>query len=175
MSKYDEQFKLKVVKQYLASQGGFKRVAQQHDLDYAMVRRWVCTYRLHGKKGLSKKSTHYSAQFKLSVLQHMWRTKLSFNQTAAVFDIRSWASVGIWERQYHSGGLNALAPRPRGRVKKMPQSPPSKPVELTTDDQRTREQLLKENEYLRAELAYLKKLDALIQAEKRKAPLKKHK
>jgi transposase len=57
----------------------------------------------------------------------------------------------------------------------MTQSPSSKPVELTTDDQRTREQLLKENDYLRAELAYLKKLDALIQAEKRKALLKKPK
>lgn len=175
MSKYDEQFKLKVVKQYLAGQAGFKRVAQQHGLNHAMVRRWVSVYRLHGKKALRKKSTHYSAQFKLSVLQHMWRNKLSFNQTAAVFDIRSWANVGIWERQYHGGGLDALAPRPRGRVKKMPQSPPSKPVELTPDDQRTREQLLKENEYLRAELAYLKKLDALIQAEKRKAQLKKRK
>ena len=140
-----------------------------------MVRRWVCACRLHGRKGLRKKSTHYSQQFKLSVLQHMWRSKLSFNQTAAAFDIRSWASVGMWERQYHSGGVDALAPRSRGRVKKMPQSPSSKPVELTTDDQRTREQLLKENDYLRAELAYLKKLDALIQAEKRKALLKKPK
>lgn len=175
MSKYDEQFKLKVVKQYLTGQVSVKRVAQRHDLDDAMVRRWISAYRLHGRKGLRKKSACYSAQFKLSVLQHMWRTQLSFNQTAAVFDIRSWANVGIWERQYHSGGVDALAPRPRGRVKKMPQSSPSKPVELMADDHRTREQLLKENDYLRAELAYLKKLDALIQAEKRKAPLKKHK
>ncbi|VWB10553.1 HMG-I and HMG-Y DNA-binding domain-containing protein [Burkholderia lata] len=42
-------------------------------------------------------------------------------------------------------------------------------------DARTREDLLKENEYLRAEVAYLKKLDALLQAKKQAAQKKKRK
>jgi transposase len=73
--------------------------------------------------------------------------------------------VGQWDRSYHDGGLPALIPRTRGRPKKMPQNPNPKPP--PKDDQtRTREELLAEVEYLRMENAYLKKLDALIQAQK---------
>ena len=42
-------------------------------------------------------------------------------------------------------------------------------------DTRTREELLDEVEYLRAEVAYLKKLDALIRAKKATALKKKRK
>jgi transposase len=40
-------------------------------------------------------------------------------------------------------------------------------------DTRTVEDLRKENEYLRAEVAYLKKLDALVRAKKQAAPSKR--
>ncbi len=51
---------------------------------------------------------------------------------------------------------------------------PPKPTEAGTPDERSREELLKENEYLRAEVAYLKKLDALL-AKKQAAQKKKRK
>ncbi len=58
----------------------------------------------------------------------------------------------------------------------MPNSSPPEPIPPESKpDERTREQLLKENEYLRAEVAYLKKLDALIRAEQRQAPRAKRK
>jgi len=41
------------------------------------------------------------------------------------------------------------------------------------DEQRTQEELLQELAYLRAENAYLKKLKALIDAERTQAPVKK--
>jgi transposase len=53
--------------------------------------------------------------------------------------------------------------------------PPQQPDTPETEDTRTREQLLKENEYLRAEVAYLKKLDALVRAKKLSAQNKKRK
>ena len=40
-------------------------------------------------------------------------------------------------------------------------------------DTRTQEDLRKENEYLRAEVAYLKKLDALVRAKKQAVPTKR--
>lgn len=71
------------------------------------------------------------------------------------------------------GGLDALASKPRGRPKKMPiAKPPTKPA-AQGQDTRTVEELRKENEYLRAEVAYLKKLDALIQAKKAAARKKR--
>jgi transposase len=41
------------------------------------------------------------------------------------------------------------------------------------EDTRTLEELRKENEYLRAEVAYLKKLDALVRAQRLAAPKKR--
>ncbi|CAG2157839.1 IS3 family transposase ISRme12 [Cupriavidus campinensis] len=131
------------------------------------MQRWVASYRQHGQDGLRKKRNPYSTEFKLSVLLRMWREGLSGEQTAALFDIRSPGCIGVWERRYHSGGIDALSPRPRGRPKTMPQAiPPKSPAEPVADDERPRKELLKEIEYLRAEVAYLKKLDALVQAKK---------
>jgi transposase len=93
----------------------------------------------------------------------MWDNELSFGQTAAAFNIRNHSAVGRWERMYREGGLDALIPRPRGRAKQMP-SPTTKPEPSPDDEKRTREELLAELNQLRMENAYLKKLQALVQA-----------
>lgn len=79
----------------------------------------------------------------------------------------------MWERQYHEGGLDALKPKLRRRQKKMPSSKPPKPLPPPAEDARSLEQLRKENEYLRAEVAYLKKLQALRQEKEPAAPKKR--
>lgn len=177
MAKYDEGFKLKVVKQYLAGKGGFRQVSQAYGLDMATVRRWVAHYQLHGKAGLARKREYsqYSAAFKMKVLKRMWRLELSFHQVAALYDLRSGSVVSRWERQYHAGGEEALVSRPRGRPPKMPTSPPSpaKPISPAADDTRSREELLEELKQLRAEVDYLKKVEALIQAQASAAPKKR--
>ncbi|MDB5790406.1 MAG: hypothetical protein JWQ80_430 [Massilia sp.] len=139
-----------------------------------MLERWVLAYRLHGRAGLVKKSSPYSAEYKLSVLQHMWDNQLSMTQTAARFDIRHQAMVGIWERAYRDGGVEALIPRPRGRPKAMPTPEPA-PDCPRDDDKLSREQLLAEVKQLRMELAYTKKLQALVQARQKQVPQKKRK
>ena len=171
--KYTEQFKIQVVNDYLAGTAGFKSIARQHGLAAPVVRRWVAWYRLHGVDGLSKKPRSYSAEFKLSVLQRMWDNSLSQTQVAAVFNIGNSTSIGIWERRYLDGGIEALSRPPRTKRENM-DAPTSKPVPTPSDDERTRDELLDELLDLRAEVAYLKKLEALVQA-KKKAALKKRK
>lgn len=175
MSKYSASFKLAVVEHYLTSSAGYQTVGHHHGIDRAVVRKWVAFYRLHGGASLQKKHTYYSAAFKLSVLQHMWTHMLSHIQTAAVFDIRSLAMVGQWERLYHSGGIDALTTRPRGRPKTMPVSRTPPPSSLPVEDTRSRDDLLAELNYLRMENAYLKKLEALMQAQKKAAGRKPRK
>ncbi|MDH6156412.1 transposase [Janthinobacterium sp. CG_23.4] len=165
MSKYAEQFKLAVVKQYLAGASGFQFLANQHGVPYSMVRKWVGLFRQHGEDGLRKKFSHYDADFKLSVLQHMWANDLSYGKTAAVFNIRHHAAVGVWERCYHTGGIDALMPRRRGRPTKMPSLPDTKPSLPVNDSERTHEELVAEVNQLRMEVAYLKKLRALVQSQ----------
>ncbi|MEJ2769096.1 transposase [Mycetohabitans sp. B46] len=52
MSRYTEQQKLRVVKDYLSGQSGLKTVAKRHDVDISAVRSWVAAYREHGCAGL---------------------------------------------------------------------------------------------------------------------------
>ena len=174
MTKYNEQFRQGIVDEYLAGGIGIKSLAARHGVGRTVIRRWVASYREHGSAGLRKKRACYDAEFKLSVLQRMWRNELSYAQVSAMFDIRGEGCVAGWERLYHAGGIDALSSRRRGRPRKMATSPSPKPTESSTPDERSREELLKENEYLRAEVAYLKKLDALL-AKKQAAQKKKRK
>ena len=174
MAKYDEQFKLSVVQQYLDNQGGYRAVAERRDLDHATVRRWVKWYQAYGVDAFKKKFSHYSAEFKLSVLQHMWENVLSYAQVAVQFNIRNPCALGIWERNYRNGGLEALQPRPRGRPKAM-SGPTAKPDKPSDSETRSRDDLLAELDHLRMENAYLKKLQALVQARPQQASPKKRK
>lgn len=177
MSKYDEQFKLAVVQEYLSDgSAGYRAMAKRHGLtSHAMLERWVMAYRLHGSAGLSKKCRTYSAEFKLSVLRHMWENQASMTQAAARFDIRHHAMVGIWERAYRDGGLEALIPRPRGPKTVTTPEPAPAPDSAQDDEKLSREQLLAEVKQLRMELAYTKKLQALVQARQKQEPQKKRK
>lgn len=173
MTRYNEEFKQTVVKEYLSGSSGYRALEGKHGVRKSNIRRWVDGYRRHGDAGLRKKFSHYSARFKLSVLKRMWRQELSYTQVVALFDLRGGAwVVSSWERQYHEGGLDALKPKPRGRPKKM-KTPETPKVPAQPEDTRTLEELRKENEYLRAEVAYLKKLDALVRAQRLAAPKKR--
>ena len=174
MSKYDEQFKLSVVQSYETGRQGFKSVAQRYGLDHAMVRHWVASYRQHGVSGLRKKFSHYSAEFKMSVLRRMQQEELSARQAITLFDIRGGAGVvADWQRRYHEQGLAGLQPKPRGRSKTMSVPQPPKPANPMPDDARSREDLVEEVQYLRTEVAYLKKLRALLQAKEQAAQKKR--
>jgi transposase len=173
MSKHITSFKLRVVAFYGEGARSYSEVGSHFGLDHSTVRKWVAVHAAHGVAGLSKKFGHYDAHFRLSVLQRMWKDGLSHRQTAALFDIRSAPCLSIWEKLYERGGIEALAPRRRGRPRSMPEPPiaasgTDKPPQ---DEAKSREELLAELNYLRMENAYLKKLEALTQA--RQAPTRR--
>ena len=64
-----------------------------------------------------------------------------------------------WSRTYRREGADGLRPKPKGRPRRDPDAPGREETEL--------ERLRRENERLRAEVAYLGKLRALIAAEHR--------
>lgn len=171
--KHTEQFKLAVVEHYLTGADGYKTVARHHGIAYSLVSRWVAFYRHHGADGLkSRPASGYSAEFKLSVLQHMWDNNLSYAETSAHFNIRAQCCVGIWERSFSEGGLEAPIPTAQRPPTTMP-DPQTNHVPSTevapNDEMRPREELLVELNYLRMENAYLKKLEALVQADQKAA------
>ena len=162
MTKYSEAFKLSVVKEYLEGRDGYREIGRQRGVGYGNLRGWVAAYKVHGIDGLKKKHSHYNADFKLLVLNHMWDNKLSHRETMAVFNLRGRAGLRGWEKSYRSGGIAALEPRRKGRPRKMPDRT-SKPPRLPHGEQRTHEELLAELNHLRMENDYLKKLKALVQ------------
>jgi len=171
MTKYDESFKLEMVQKYLGGQIGHKALAKQAGLGARLLSRWIHSYQAHGIKGLRKKRSHYSVQFKLNVLAQVKDQELSDSQAAVIFDLRGGGGVvAQWRRLYDQGGVQALHPKPKGRSPKMPTSKPTPTAPGQAQDLQTVESLRKENEALRAEVAYLKKLEALVQASRQAAP-----
>lgn len=177
MSKHSPAFKQSVVEFYLGGEESAGSTGRHFGVDHGTVRSWVASYDAHGVDGLRRKFSHYSADFKLSVLQRMWEDGLSHRQVAAVFDIRNRSCLADWERRYEAGGIEALAPRRRGRSRPMPEPPtPEAPHALVADEARSRQELLAELSYLRMENAFLKKLKALTQEQplrKKRKPFKR--
>lgn len=166
MSKYSVSFKQGVVEFYGDGKHSYREVSLQFGLDESMVRKWVASHAAHGLAGLSRKFSHYDAQFRLLVLERMWKDGLSRRQAAALFNIRSPACLSVWEDRYERGGIEALAPRRKGRQRSMPEPPiiATGSDAPQNDETKSREELLAELAYLRMENDYLKKLEALTQA-----------
>jgi transposase len=161
--RYSAAFKIRIAKAYLGGGIGHKALAHKYGVGFAKVRLWTKLYKAHGPSGLSRKYSHYSAKFKLSVLRRMWAKRLSYFDTAAIFNIRNRCCLAQWERLYREGGVEALEPRKGGRRKTM-NDPKEKPPSERSDAERSQEELIAELNQLRMENAYLKKLDALVRA-----------
>lgn len=160
MTKYTTDFRIEVVLFHEQQGRGARFVADHFGIDRALVRRWVAAFRQHGVESLKicQHRRHYDLDFKLKVLRFLDKVG-SIRQTCAHFNIPTHATILTWQRRYASGGIDALLPRPQGR---RPMKKPPKPTQKPSGDM-TPEEMAEELAYLRAENAYLKKLDALIQ------------
>jgi transposase-like protein len=166
MSKHSIELKRDVIDHYLFGEESYGRTAEFFGVQRLDVMKWVAAYLIHGITGLSKRRVAYTTDFKIFVVQHMQLNQLSLVATAAHFNIPALSTILQWQRLYNAGNLIASAPANMNTaVSASTTSPDStKPV-----DTRTREELLEELEDLRAEVAYLKKLDALLRAKKQAA------
>ena len=102
-------------------------------------------------KGIPNK--RYTGEFKKMVVETMMQEKLSYREAARQFAISDDKRVAAWERIYLMEGAEGLYVERRGRGSKG--RPQQFPKEVEED-------LLKEVQRLRAENAYLKKLQALV-------------
>lgn len=171
MKKYRTEFKLEVVQSFLAGEGGAKLLARRWSIPEEKIRTWVSHYRLHGIDGLRPKRSAYSEQFKLQVLSHQDREQLSSRQVAAIYDIRNPNQVVVWRRNFDQGSVEALESKKQGRPRVKPERRCPAPANTAIDD--SAQALREENERLRAEVAYLKKLQALIRSKRSAAPTRR--
>ena len=120
------------------------------------------------KKGSKQKS--YSAEFKICVIMDMREHHLGYRETARkYFDAKTRSeeeqykgSIKRWERIFLEEGAEGLMKERRG---KSYGSKKGRPPKL---DKKVEEDLIAENQRLRMEIEYLKKLSALVLAEEQK-------
>ena len=116
----------------------------------------------------------YSPEFKVRVIMGMRELGLSYRETVRKFKLGNPEIGGTrqmvqrWERIYLEEGAAGLMAERRGRKStgRLRKKPLDKEIEndLIAENQRLKEQ----NQYLAAELEYIKKLSALVLAEEQK-------
>lgn len=179
MVKYSEEFKLNLVQEYLTGSLGYSLLAKKYGMpSQTPLQDWVRAYKKLGIEGLIKKTKKqfYSVQSKLDVLNFMKQTGASYQDTAIEFNMNNPSLIVNWNSKFLKEGIEGLQEKVKGRPSM------SKKSKITTTKQEKvmsrEEQLERENELLRLEVAYLKKLkafrenpDAFLEKHKQRLPL----
>mgnify|MGYP004651362007 FL=1 len=122
-----------------------------------------------GKTG--RKNKVYSAEFKIGVIMDMREHHLSYHKTVRKYELGNDQTGGArlmlqrWERIYLEEGAEGLMKERRGRACSAGGTRKGRSPKL---DKKVEEDLIAENQRLRMEIEYLKKLSALVLAEERK-------
>jgi transposase len=165
--KYTFKQKLSTVRSITAGRESCLSAAKKIGSKENTVQRWLRLYKEHGSSGLVIRNGNYSGRFKLKVVRYMVKNGLSSIRTATLFGLPQDYVVGKWMKKYKSQGAAGLLKETRGRKKSlMPKKINNKKITSPAGADAKIAALQKELEYLRAENAFLKKLDALIQQEK---------
>ena len=136
---------------------GFGSAAKALSVPRSTVRQWLYAYRSFGSEvllSMDGKQARYAHGQKVAAASAVVDGGMSKRDAMKAFGIMSMAPLERWCRLYREGGAEALRPKPKGR----PRGSKSRPHE------RTREQELEERcRRLETEVAYLKKLRALVE------------
>ena len=132
---------------------GRAAAAKRLSVPEAAVRKWQQIYRAFGSEVLltmGGRQARYTYEQKVAAARAVVEDGVAKPAAMAEFGIMSMTPLDRWCRLYREGGAEALRPKPKGS-KSRPRG-------------RTREQELEERcRRLEAEVAYLKKLRALVE------------
>jgi len=107
----------------------------------------------------------YTGEYKQMVVETVREEGLSYREAMRRFGIGGAERIQKWERIYLAEGPKGLYIERRGRACSENGTKKGQPPKL---DKKEEEDLIAENQWLRAENAYLKKLNALVLEEERR-------
>jgi transposase len=160
--KYSKELKVNAVKDYLSGNYSLRDVIRKYEISSdSVLRQWINKYNGHrelkdtGKRRLSSMTKGRKTTWKerIEIVQDALANGKNYRETAEKHKV-SYQQVYQWVRKYEEGGWDALKDR-RGRSKSE--------EELTSEEKMKIEirRIEKENERLRAENAFLKKLEEI--------------
>ncbi len=166
MAKYSNEFKKKVVIDYLNNKGSNKTLANKYGVkSHENIIKWVKSYKQFGEEGIQRsiKNKKYTFEFKLSVVELYLTTEVSYQELALSVGINNRALITRWVNDYRIAGPEALKEKRKGRKTKMNKAKNN--VKTTDNNSSVDADYLKqveaENLKLRIENAYLKELRRL--------------
>lgn len=117
MAKYDLEFKLKVVEEYLSGSLGLNSLAKKYHLKSSNnIRKWVNAYETLGVEGLkrSRKSNSYTVDFKIKAITMYESSEKSYQAVANELGLNNPSLIAQWRQEYHEHGIEGLSRR-KGR------------------------------------------------------------
>ena len=120
---------------------------------------------------MSRKQKKYSPEFKIGVILDMREHRMSYREAVRKYELGNDQTGGAramlqrWERIYLEEGAEGLKKERRGKACKASGSNKGRPPKL---EKKVEEDLIVENQRLRMEIEYLKKLSALVLADEQK-------
>jgi len=155
--KHTAEFKLQIIKNNYRGDS-IRYLSGKWNISTSLIRKWIDHHHSNGAKGLlARNRVYHTKEFKLKVVKAYIEKRLSLRECCMQFNIAAQCTVSSWAKKYEQLGLDGLIVqkgRPAIMRKDKPVSKKAKPLTRL-------EELEKENLYLRAEIDFLKKLDAL--------------
>jgi len=158
MAKYSKEEMIAAI-EAVNSGESIAEVARQKQICESSLK-WVYRcYSKHGEKGLHSHTYNWTAEQKNDVLKYMYENQISCKETGVLLGIRD-TTILRWEKRYLENGIEGLEDKKKGRKPRVQKPKPPKTRE---------EELLDRIQYLEAENAYLKKLNALVAEREKRA------
>lgn len=159
---YSKELKEQAVLEYLSGENSKEEIINKYEISSrSVLSRWIKRYNSHRElkdtgKGMSKSMTKgrtTTLEERIEIVKYCIDNNKNYKLTAEMFNV-SYQQVYVWVRKFEIGGEDALVDR-RGKNKLE--------SELTEEDKikLAMKRIEKENERLRAENAFLKKLQEL--------------
>jgi transposase len=156
--KHGTEFKLQIINDTLKGYS-INSLSRKWNISTSVIRKWIDHHRSHGEKGLSgMQHAYYTKEFKLTVVRAYKDKRLSLRDCCLHFNIPDQSSISSWIAKYEQQGLDGLNEQKKGRPQTMKRD---KPISKEAKPLTRLEELERENLYLKAEIDFLKKLDAL--------------
>ncbi|OAA83689.1 transposase [Clostridium coskatii] len=160
--KYSKELKEQVVLEYLSGKYSQGELVKKYEItDKTVLKRWLNNYNSHrevtakpkGRRNSMTKGRSTSLEERIEIAKYCIEHNNNYQQVAEAYQV-SYQQVYQWVKKYKFGGENALQDT-RGKNKIESELTPEEKMKLEMKKLET------ENERLRAENAFLKKLEEL--------------